>query len=112
MIYLSSDLHFGHRNILKYCPKRIEKIKEYCDKKGLILTDDNIIEMMDKWLIDLWNSQVTKKDTVYILGDFSFHNAEDNKKLLAKLNGNKFLFWVTTMATPINWLTISNRLPR
>lgn len=91
MIYLTSDLHFGHKNILKYCPKRIEKIKEYCDKNGLILTDDNIIEMMDNWLIDLWNSQVTKKDTVYILGDFSFHNAEENKKLLAKLNGTKFL---------------------
>lgn len=91
MIYLSSDLHFGHRNILKYCPKRIEKIKQYCEERGLVLTDDNIIEMMDKWLIDLWNSQVTKKDTVYILGDFSFHNAEENKKLLGKLNGNKFL---------------------
>lgn len=76
---------------MKYCPKRIEKIKEYCDKNGLILTDDNIIEMMDKWLIDLWNSQVTKKDVVYILGDFSFHNAEENKKLLSKLNGKKFL---------------------
>ena len=91
MVYFTSDLHFGHKNILKYCPKRIEKIKEYCDNKGLILTDDNIIEMMDKWLIDLWNAQVTKKDVVYILGDFSFHNAEENKKLLSKLNGKKFL---------------------
>jgi calcineurin-like phosphoesterase family protein len=76
---------------LKYCPKRIEKIQEYCDKNGVVLTDDNIIEMMDKWLIDLWNSQVSKKDVVYILGDFSFHNAEENKRLLSKLNGKKFL---------------------
>lgn len=76
---------------MKYCPKRIDKIEEYCNSKGLILTEDNMIDMMDKWLIDLWNSQVSKKDVVYILGDFSFHSAEENKKLLAKLHGAKFL---------------------
>lgn len=67
------------------------KIREYCESKGYLLTEDNVVEMMDKWLVDLWNSQVTKKDTVYILGDFSFHTAEENKQLLGKLNGNKFL---------------------
>lgn len=67
------------------------KIREYCESKGYVLTEDNVVEMMDKWLVDLWNSQVTKKDTVYILGDFSFHTAEENKQLLGKLNGNKFL---------------------
>lgn len=46
---------------------------------------------MDKWLIDLWNSQVCKEDTVYILGDFSFRPSECNKKILGKLNGKKFL---------------------
>lgn len=91
MIYLTSDLHWGHKNILKYCPKRIDKIKEWADERGLIVTEDNIIELMDRWLIDLWNSQVGKKDSVYILGDFSFHNAEENKQLLGKLHGKKFL---------------------
>lgn len=91
MIYLTSDLHFGHKNIMKYCPKRIDKIKEWANEKGLIVTDTNLIELMDRWLIDLWNSQVKKSDTVYILGDFSFHNAEENKRLLGKLHGKKFL---------------------
>lgn len=76
---------------MKYCPGRIPKIREYCESKGYVLTEDNVVEMMDKWLVDLWNSQVTKKDTVYILGDLSFHTAEENKQLLGKLNGNKFL---------------------
>lgn len=90
-IYFVSDLHFGHKNILKYCPNRIEKIKEFCIKNNIEFSEDNIISLMDSWLIDLWNSQVSKKDCVYILGDFSFHNAEENKVLLGKLKGKKFL---------------------
>ena len=43
------------------------------------------------WLEDLWNSQVKKNDTVYILGDFSFHPAEYNTELIGRLNGKKFL---------------------
>lgn len=76
---------------MKYCPKRIDKIKQYCEEKELTFTEDNAIRRMDRWLVDLWNSQVRKNDLVYILGDFSFHNAEQNKKLLSKLNGNKYL---------------------
>ncbi len=76
---------------MKYCPGRIEKIKEFCAAKSIPFDEAKIIELMDMWLIDLWNSQVSKRDTVYILGDFSFHNAEENKKLLSKLNGKKFL---------------------
>ena len=90
-VYFTSDLHFHHKNILKYCPRRIEKIKEYCYKNNLEFSEDKIIDLMDMWLIDLWNSQVSKHDTVYILGDFSFNTAEENKKLLSKLHGNKFL---------------------
>lgn len=90
-VFFTSDLHFHHRNILKYCPKRIEKIKEYCEKNGIKFDEKKIIDLMDMWLIDLWNSQVSKYDTVYILGDFSFNTAEENKKLLAKLHGKKFL---------------------
>lgn len=76
---------------MKYCPKRIDKIKEWADERGLNVTEDNIIELMDEWLIELWNSQVRKVDTVYILGDFSFHSAEENKRLLGRLHGKKFL---------------------
>lgn len=53
--------------------------------------DENDIEAHDKWLIELWNKTVGKKDEVIIVGDFSFLSTEDTKKLMGKLNGNKIL---------------------
>lgn len=76
---------------MKYCQGRIPRIKEYAKDNGIDLTIENMVDVMDEWLIDLWNKQVGKDDNVYILGDFSFHPAEYNKKLLGKLNGKKFL---------------------
>lgn len=81
-VFFTSDLHFGHRNIMRHCPKRLE----IC---GASDVDD--ITTHDKWLIDLWNGTVDKKDVVYMLGDFSFKSPDDTKKLLEKLNGKKFL---------------------
>lgn len=81
-IWFTSDLHIGHKNILKHCPKRAEV--------GNFTIDD--VEAHDKWIIDTWNKTVSKKDTVYILGDFSFYSADTlKKKILPKMNGNKFL---------------------
>ena len=53
--------------------------------------DENDIEAHDKWLIELWNKTVGKKDEVFIVGDFSFLSTEETKKLMGKLNGNKIL---------------------
>jgi calcineurin-like phosphoesterase family protein len=80
--FFTSDLHFGHRHVMKHCPKRLE----IC---GASDVDD--VATHDEWLMDLWNNTVDKKDTVYILGDFSFRSPDDTKKLLEKLNGKKFL---------------------
>lgn len=82
MVWFTADLHFGHKNVLKHCPKRME----LCGAK-----DENDIEAHDKWLIELWNKTVGKKDEVIIVGDFSFLSTEDTKKLMGKLNGNKIL---------------------
>ena len=77
-IYFTSDLHFGHSNILKHSPKR-----PYSD------TVD--IAAHDEWLLDLWRSTVDKKDTIYILGDLTFLKSENARHLLEKLPGHKFL---------------------
>lgn len=53
--------------------------------------DENDVEAHDKWLIELWNKTVGKKDEVIIVGDFSFLSTNDTKKLIGKLNGNKTL---------------------
>ena len=36
-------------------------------------------------MIQLWNSRVNKKDTVYILGDLAFGEVEDKRKLFQRL---------------------------
>lgn len=72
--WYTSDLHFGHRNIVKYT------------NRGL----DTTQEEHDKWLIDLWNSQVAKSDVVVHMGDFSFsRNVMEIQRLLQRLNGVK-----------------------
>lgn len=80
-IWFTSDLHFHHKNILKHCPLRAEA-------GGFDIED---VEAHDKWVIDKWNDAIGKKDMVYIVGDFAFGSPEETKKLLGKLNGQKFL---------------------
>jgi calcineurin-like phosphoesterase family protein len=83
-IWFTSDLHFSHKNILKYSTNRksLLNINEI-NEESLKIHDDKIIE--------IWNNTVNKHDTVYILGDFSFASAEDTKKILEKLKGKKHL---------------------
>jgi len=78
MNYYISDTHFGHANVVKYD----EKNGGYAFRS---------IEDHDKLLMNNWNRVVTNKDTVYILGDFSWLNGEKTKEILQKLNGEKVL---------------------
>lgn len=78
MIYFTSDWHFFHDRILEFHPKR----------KELFGTD--MKKVTDK-MIELWNNTVSKKDTVYILGDLSFGTVEQKRMLFSRLNGNKVL---------------------
>lgn len=71
-IFLTSDPHFGHHNILKYCNRPFKDVIE-----------------MDNVLIDNWNSVVSKYDQIYILGDFTF--SRNPETYFNKLNGEKFL---------------------
>lgn len=78
MIYFTSDWHFFHDRILDFHARR----------KELFGTD--IKEVTEKMIL-LWNNTVSKKDTVYILGDLSFGTVEQKRKLFNRLNGNKVL---------------------
>lgn len=70
MIYYTSDLHLGHKNIIKYENRPFK----------------DIFEMTDK-LIENWNSVVRPEDTVYHLGDFAFKNSYMNiDRILDTLN--------------------------
>ena len=57
MVYFTSDLHLGHRNIISLQYRPFESVEE-----------------MDRALIDNFNSVVKKNDTVFILGDICYQS--------------------------------------
>ena len=59
MVFFTSDLHLGHRNIIQLCNRPFSSIDE-----------------MDQRFIEKWNEKVTDADTVYILGDLMFRNID------------------------------------
>ncbi len=72
-IFFTSDLHFGHENIIKYCNRPFASVPE-----------------MNEGLIANWNAVVAPEDVVYLLGDFSM-GAKDNVFLRKRLNGKVIL---------------------
>lgn len=77
-IWVLSDTHFGHDNILKF--KRAD---------GSPLRDFESREIMDEYLIERWNSVVRPQDHVYHLGDVAMRR--EHIRLTARCNGHKRL---------------------
>lgn len=73
-VFFTSDTHFGHSNIIKYCQRPF-----------------NSAEHMDKVLINNWNEVVSPQDIVFHLGDFCFGSDKEWIKILQRLNGTKYL---------------------
>lgn len=71
-VFFTSDTHFGHTNIIKYCNRPFANATE-----------------MDEVLITNWNAKVSQDDTVWHLGDFAFSRNPD--KYFYRLNGKKYL---------------------
>ena len=69
--YFTSDTHFCHANIIKYCNRPFKNVDE-----------------MDETIITNWNSVVKHDDLVYHLGDVGFG---DIKNVLRRLNGRIIL---------------------
>ena len=76
-LFFTSDTHWGHFNISKYCHRPFNSRSE-----------------MDKTLIDNWNKVVPEDGIVVHCGDFMLPNKEDIReyeKILRKLNGTILL---------------------
>ena len=76
--YITSDLHFGHTNIMKFCPVTRARFK-------------NDVDYMNEAMIKEWNEIVEPDDLVYILGDVAFMPAQKAVQVLKRLNGVKIL---------------------
>lgn len=76
-IYIISDTHFGHSNILKFL-----------DSKGETFRKFSSLEEMDETMIENWNKTVRPQDLVYHMGDVYFG---EGYKHLWRLNGHKRL---------------------
>jgi calcineurin-like phosphoesterase family protein len=70
MRWFTSDLHLGHLNILRYCPRPYDTV------------DD-----MNADLIARWNAHVADTDDVWVLGDLCLGKLDDSLQLLSLLNG-------------------------
>jgi len=80
--YVTSDLHFGHKNIFKFCAEARAKY-----------LNDGIedADYMNEAMIQDWNSIVEPGDVVYILGDVAFLPTLKAIEIVKRLNGKKIL---------------------
>ena len=65
-----ADLHFGHNNSLAFDARPFKDIQTH-----------------DEEIVKAWNRFVDTDDDVWILGDFSWHNATRTLEILRQLNG-------------------------
>ena len=76
--FITSDLHFGHKNIMKFCPQTRARFR-----------DD--VTYMNNAMVEEWNNKVSSEDLVYILGDVAFMSGSDAGRMMHRLNGRKIL---------------------
>lgn len=73
-IFVISDPHFNHSNIIPYTNRPFSSVKE-----------------MDEAIIANWNKTVGPDDTVFCLGDFCFGTKDNIPYYTRQLNGRKIL---------------------
>lgn len=83
-VWVISDTHFGHRNIIKYCNRPWNHGK---DEDGSIVVTDEDVLAMDNEIIKRWNSVVKDGDIVWHLGDFALGGKEVAERVFPQLNG-------------------------
>ena len=74
MDFFISDCHFGHKNIIKYMNRPFDSV-----------------ELMNKGMIDSWNSVVKESDRVFLVGDAFLCDESEASAIMSQLNGYKVL---------------------
>lgn len=92
--FFTSDMHFGHANIIKYANRPFLKPGDLTSSGDWISPQikSQRAREMDAELIKRHNSVVTPNDDVYCLGDFCFGVVDDAVRYLQQLHFKKFYF--------------------
>jgi calcineurin-like phosphoesterase family protein len=76
-LFFTSDLHFHHENIIKFCNRPFDTVDE-----------------MNRALVSNWNSVVPPDGHIFILGDFMLRGSiVMAKEMFSRLNGTKYFIW-------------------
>lgn len=75
--WITSDLHFDHANVIKYCP----------ESRGMFES----VQQMNDTIIHNMNILIRPEDTLYILGDISFGKHDAACEMLRRINGSKII---------------------
>lgn len=77
-IWITSDTHFNHANVIKYCGRPFSTVEE-----------------MNDAIISNWNKYISKEDIVIFCGDFCFSQTaaaqEQTQHFASLLNGYKII---------------------
>lgn len=68
--FATSDTHFGHKNIIRYCNRPFDTV-----------------DAMNEHMIMRWNSVVEDDDVVWFLGDFAFMKPQEAFAIFSRLRG-------------------------
>ena len=75
--FFTADTHFGHASIIDHCARPFASAAE-----------------MDRAMVDIWNSVVGPRDTVWHVGDFWYGPSKDKsdaERVFRRLHGQKHL---------------------
>lgn len=73
-VFFTSDTHFSHKNIIRYCDRPFASVEE-----------------MNKGIITMWNETVPKDGIVFHMGDVCFGGNARWEEMLSQLNGTIYL---------------------
>ena len=76
--WITSDTHWGHQNIMKFCPVSRARFR-------------NEVDYMNEAMVREWNDLIEPADLVYILGDVAFLPAQKAAEYMKRCNGTKIL---------------------
>lgn len=74
MIWFTSDLHFGHEGIIRYCNRPFDDL-----------------DHMHSILVSRWNECVRPEDTIFVCGDLALCPFRNFEPIGKRLNGTKYL---------------------